>query len=267
VRAIPRHLAVFVAWNLALSAAVLLLPPLLGAAAGVLLALALVHGYLLRPERGSLARRWSTLRLRPLGAAGLVWVVAAVPVVLLLAQSVFEVYTRLVRIPAESLNPFELFLGTPQGRLAIAVLAIGIAPIVEELVFRGLIQRALERRWGAGWGIAGAAALFALVHLLPAVLPLHFLLGLVFGFAVYATRSIWAGVVLHAANNAAAMVGLGIGSEGQQAVPTLWEAGATGEWWTALGTLAVALLLSAWVGRRLWESGHPGRLRAARDRG
>jgi membrane protease YdiL (CAAX protease family) len=265
LRRVLGYLGVFVLWNLALGAAVLLLPPLVGAALGVALALLLLHGYLLRPEAGSRARRWATLRLRPLGGETRRWMAVAVPVFLLFAWAMGEVYTRLVPIPPESLSPFEAIVRTPEGRLSISVLAVGIAPIVEEFVFRGLIQRTLERRLGAAWGIVGAAALFALVHLLPWVFPLHFFLGLVFGFAVYATRSIWAGVVLHATNNAAAMVGLGVQTERPEIAPTLWETGLTVDWWTALATLGVAGLASLWVGRRLWEAGRPTGLRAARE--
>jgi membrane protease YdiL (CAAX protease family) len=261
---ILRYLSAFILWNLALGSAVLFLPPLVGAAVGLALALLLVYGYLLRPEDGSHTRRWATLRLRPIHPESRHWTAAAVPTFLLLAWAVGEVYTRLVPIPPESLTPFEAITRTPEGRLAIAVLAIGIAPIVEEFVFRGLIQRTIERRLGTAWGIVGGAALFALVHLLPWVFPLHFFLGLVFGFVVFATRSIWAGVVLHAANNTAAMVGLGVQTEQHEIAPTLWETGATPDLWAALSTLGVTALLSLWLGRRLWETGRQGRLRAAR---
>lgn len=38
------------------------------------------------------------------------------------------------------------------------------APIVEELFFRGLLLRALEGRFGTGWGVAGSSVLFGLFH-------------------------------------------------------------------------------------------------------
>ena len=57
------------------------------------------------------------------------------------------------------------------------------------------MREALERRWGAPAGISVAAAIFAVIHVLPWVFPLHFFLGLAFGYAVYATRSIWSGAM------------------------------------------------------------------------
>jgi len=38
------------------------------------------------------------------------------------------------------------------------------APIVEELFFRGLLLRSLERRFGTGWAVAGSSVLFGLAH-------------------------------------------------------------------------------------------------------
>ena len=165
-----------------------------------------------------------------------------------------DVYTRLVSIPPESLNPFEPIMGTSSGRLAIVIFAVAVAPIVEEFVFRGLIQRELERRKGPMMGIGIAAAIFASVHFLPWVFPLHFFLGIAFGFAVYATGSIWTGVLLHAANNSAAMVGLAFGSE-EAEIDTIWDVGVTADLWLSLTLLVLALVLAAWTARKLLETG------------
>jgi hypothetical protein len=213
---------------------------------------ALLWGYLLRPSRGETRRqRWATLRLRPLTGSRLRWSLAAVPVVLLLSWALGDVYTRLVPVPPESLNPFDDLFSTLQGRLMISVFAIGIAPVVEEFIFRGLVQRELERRHGAAVGIAGGAALFALVHLLPWVFPLHFFLGVAFGFVVWATRSIWTGVILHTANNVAAMIGLALTGEEPVPTGTLWEIGLTSELWMSVATLLVTATGAAWMAGKL----------------
>src|SRR5690606_8405476 len=153
------------------------------------------------------------LRLRPLHGAALTWTLVAIPVLLVLSWALGDVYTRLVPVPPESLNPFEALLSESDGRLLITVFAVGIAPIVEEFTFRGLVQRGHDRRYGAATGIILAAAMFALVLLLPWVFPLHFFLGAAFGFAVWAPRSIWTGVLLHTANNTAAMIGFAVSGE------------------------------------------------------
>ncbi|MDQ3388736.1 MAG: CPBP family intramembrane metalloprotease, partial [Gemmatimonadota bacterium] len=82
----------------------------------------------------------------------------------------------------------------------------------------------------------------------PWVLPIHLALGLAFGYAVWATRSIWSGVVLHAANNAVATLGL----RGEATpTPTVWETGDPASLLQALGVLVIACGAAVWVGRQL----------------
>lgn len=259
--AIAKYVGVFLAWNLAASAAVVFAPPLVGMPVAVGLAWLVLYGYLLRGPRPP--RRWALLRLRPLRGAALRWTLLAVPVVMLASWALGSVYLQLVPVPPESLNPFESMTRTAEGRLALTVLAVGLAPLLEELFFRGLVQRSLELRWGSARGIVGAAALFAAIHLQPWVLPLHLFLGLVFGFAVYATRSIWAGVVLHTANNIAAVVGMGMEPPADEAISTLWQTGVTTEWWISLGWLLLAILLLTRTARGLLDAGRTARLRDA----
>ena len=92
--------------------------------------------------------------------------------------------------------------------LLIVVAVIG-APIVEELVYRGLLQGALGRtlRQWRGWlAVVLAAALFALVHFLPVEYPGLFLIGLVVGVCALRTGRLGMGILTHAAFNAAALV-------------------------------------------------------------
>lgn len=250
-----RYLGIFLVWNLGAGAALLFLPAPGGLVLALLLSAWLLWGYMLRPREGREARRWAALRLRPLAGETLRWTLIAVPVLLVLTWALGEVYVRLVPVPPESLNPFESLTASAWGRLSVAIFAIAVAPILEEFFFRGLIQRSLETRWGTAWGVAGAAGLFAFVHLLPWLLPLHFFLGAAFGFAVVATRSIWTGVALHAANNAVAMLGLPTGGDTPEPTATVWETGLTLDWWTSLAALALALALGAWVARGLWAAG------------
>lgn len=264
MRSILKHFGVFLIWYVASSAVVAvalmrdppLIPPVVAPVLILLLFFALLRGYLLPPGSHAAAlRRRATLRVRPLRADTLRWTLIATPVLLALSWALQQVYFSLVPVPAESLNPFQHVTASPVGRLTIAVLAVGIAPVLEEFFFRGLIQRSLERRWGPAAGIAGAAGLFAAMHVLPWIFPLHFFLGLAFGFAVYASRSIWTGVVLHAANNAVALIGILLDDAPPSPAPTLWERGVDVEWWSAVLLLALALAAAAWTGRRLWEAG------------
>lgn len=258
-----RYFGTFLLWNVAMGLPILLLPAPWGAVAAVAISIAVAWVYLFRDTRAARRRR-ALARLRPLRGESLRWTLAAVPAFLLLSWSLGEVYMQLVRVSPESLNPLgDLFAG-PLGTLSLALLAVGIAPVMEEIFFRGLIQRRLELRWGPLGGILGAAALFGIVHLLPMVFPLHLFLGTLFGFSVWATRSIWAGVMLHAANNAVAVAGLVAAGRDPDPTPTLWEIGPTADWWIALTLLVLSGFLAGWTARRLWWAGRGMRTFAGR---
>lgn len=247
-------LATFFVWSLLTQVSLFYLRPAIGIPLAAGLFLAFLYFVVLRAGRPEEARRRAVLRLRPLSGATLRATLLAVPVVLMLAWALGEVWIRLVPVPPESLAPFTELTDTPSERLRLALFALVGAPLLEELVFRGLVQRRLELRWGPGPGVLGAAAIFALFHWLPWVLPVHFFLGLAFGYAVYATRSIWAGVVLHAANNSVALLALRAEAP-DAAAPTVWETGPDAGLWTALGMLGLASLAGAWAARRLREAG------------
>lgn len=90
-------------------------------------------------------------------------------------------------------------MNTPGGYAVICLLA----PIAEELVFRGAVLRKLlewkpERRWLM---ITLSALLFALAHMNPAQLLHPFLIGLLLGWLYERTGSIVPGIIFHWANN------------------------------------------------------------------
>ena len=88
------------------------------------------------------------------------------------------------------------------------VLAICIfAPLVEELVFRGAILRALlDTRMSRWVAIAISAAIFALAHFNPAQMPHALCMGLLLGWMYERTMSIIPGIMLHWVNNTVAFV-------------------------------------------------------------
>lgn len=78
-----------------------------------------------------------------------------------------------------------------------------LAPVVEELVFRGAILRALlswkpQQRWCM---IALSALIFAVVHLNPDQMAHAFLAGLLLGWMYSRTRSVVPGIAFHLVNN------------------------------------------------------------------
>ena len=58
----------------------------------------------------------------------------------------------------------QLIASSTAARYTTAFLATVSAPLVEEVVYRGILYSALQKALGAGWAIVGVLALFTLVH-------------------------------------------------------------------------------------------------------
>lgn len=89
--------------------------------------------------------------------------------------------------------------------LLVLVVAVG-APIVEELVYRGLLQGAFTRRIREWAGVALVAAWFAIVHFQPVETPGLFVIGLVLGSCALLTRRLGMGMLAHMAFNTTGLV-------------------------------------------------------------
>ncbi len=95
------------------------------------------------------------------------------------------------------------------GALEQVAFVLGVAvltPIVEELLFRGVLLRALMRRTTAAWSVVLSALTFALVHFLGDAgtgyyVPAFLALGLVSGWAAVVTRRLGPSIALHAGFN------------------------------------------------------------------
>lgn len=90
---------------------------------------------------------------------------------------------------------------------AFLLFALAITPAVcEELLFRGYLQRQVERKWGAMTSIVLVGILFGMYHLrLTQVVPLS-LLGIWMGYVVWASGSLWTGMFVHVLNNGFAVM-------------------------------------------------------------
>jgi hypothetical protein len=93
-------------------------------------------------------------------------------------------------------------------KAALVLSAVVVAPVLEEITFRGLVQTLLLRVLGAQWRwlvVIAGAGLFALIHVpvLPSWHPLAALamLALVLGWLYERTGSLVACIVLHAGFN------------------------------------------------------------------
>ncbi|WP_025322925.1 CPBP family intramembrane glutamic endopeptidase [Deferrisoma camini] len=83
----------------------------------------------------------------------------------------------------------------------VAVGAV-VAPAFEELLFRGVVYRAVRVRWGVTVGVAASTTLFGLAHLATASIPWTQMVGgAVFCLVYEVSGSLWAPYTVHALGN------------------------------------------------------------------
>ena len=115
------------------------------------------------------------------------------------------------------LNLSSEFLGLPDlmqdtflamSRNVFGIISITImAPLVEELLFRGAIQGHLLRKGIKPiYAILIASAVFGIVHINPIQVPFAFAIGMIFGWLYYRTGSVVPGIVGHFINNSIACI-------------------------------------------------------------
>lgn len=107
-------------------------------------------------------------------------------------------------------NPY---IAMPEDKIkAIIFLAIFIAPIIEEIFFRGFMQPALVKTLGAFPGIAITALIFGISHTqyleYNAAIVIVTTIGLILGITKYYTNSIMPGIFAHLFNNLLAAISL-----------------------------------------------------------
>jgi membrane protease YdiL (CAAX protease family) len=106
----------------------------------------------------------------------------------------------------------ETLASASAGELALALAALALASAgAEELFFRGLIQRGLERRLGPAAAIGLAAAAFGAAHGDPVHAAAALPLGIYLGVLAWLDGSIRPALAAHALNNAAAVLEAGLG--------------------------------------------------------
>lgn len=92
----------------------------------------------------------------------------------------------------------------------MALFAVVVAPIVEEVFFRGFVFPSLRAKIGVGWGAIGTGVLFGVVHAFGSpigfLLPLA-LLGTILCLVYWRTGSLYPCIALHAINNCFALGG------------------------------------------------------------
>ncbi len=123
----------------------------------------------------------------------------------LLLTALWTTLVEALGVPVEEQRLLELLREGPVDPALAAVLIYGVlvAPLFEEVLFRGFLVPPLARRWGAVGAIAGTAVAFGLLHGADpsAVVPLTGL-GALLAWLRLRTGSLWPAIALHLGNNA-----------------------------------------------------------------
>jgi Predicted metal-dependent membrane protease len=106
---------------------------------------------------------------------------------------------NLIPMP-ESIKKMFMDLGSQTG-LFTFILTVIAAPILEELIFRGIILDGLLKQYSPIKSILISSLLFGLVHLNPWQFVTGLLIGLFSGWVYYKTRSLSLSIIIHASAN------------------------------------------------------------------
>ena len=100
------------------------------------------------------------------------------------------------------LTPIVSRLSTPWGLFAAVVV---VAPVVEEIFFRGFVFAGLRSRYDWRKAAAISAALFAAAHMQITFFIPAFMSGYAFAYLYQKSNSIWPGITIHALMNGLAL--------------------------------------------------------------
>jgi membrane protease YdiL (CAAX protease family) len=112
-------------------------------------------------------------------------------------------------------SPVESLMGSPALLATFGVMAVTVAPLFEEMLFRGFIQPLLSRTFGVAAGILLTALVFGALHAPEYSLAWQYALavsivGAVLGWVRFASNSIIPSTIMHGSYNAVFVIALAV---------------------------------------------------------
>jgi membrane protease YdiL (CAAX protease family) len=140
---------------------------------------------------------------RPLGYAGLMLAGASIS---LIVEQISNAY------PPKSTPPIDAVFQDPRNALLFMIMAVAVAPLVEETIFRGFIYPIVAKSWGIGAGILVAGTLFGALHWsnlgsAPVQVGLIVLVGIIFTWVRSKAETVAASFCMHLGYNSFLFVG------------------------------------------------------------
>ena len=91
--------------------------------------------------------------------------------------------------------------------LLLAITVVILAPLGEEILFRGFLQKLLEESWqDITRAVLITSLFFAFIHMNPVWVIQIYFLGVVLGYLAWRTGSILTSLILHSLNNGTALI-------------------------------------------------------------
>ena len=194
------------------------------------------------------------------GLIAFFFAVAALPIISLLAEwnmgmklpsflASFEEMMRQMEESAKLLT--ERFLNTSSvGMMFVNLFVMALLPAVgEEMMFRGWLQRVLGKRVNYHTAIWVSAFIFSAIHFQFYGFIPRMLIGAALGYLYCYTGSLWAPIIAHFTNNAAAVVFAFLAYNGYTSVN--FDLIGTGDtWYLSVASVAVCLALLFRLQRR-----------------
>ncbi|MEZ4617663.1 MAG: type II CAAX endopeptidase family protein [Caldilineaceae bacterium] len=177
-------------------------------------AVVLLAVYLFAARRTTVDGRdgWRLLGWRSF-SIGWVWALPGLVLVQFIGMAVANLLFVVPFVSGEYENPqIEAITGggmLSQRDLALLMILIAIvAPLAEELFFRGMLYPLMRQRWSATLSIVANGLLFSLIHVMPPLLPGLFVVGMVLAWVRERSGSVIPCIFLHALQNGLVLWGI-----------------------------------------------------------
>ncbi len=109
-------------------------------------------------------------------------------------------------VPLSDASMLAEYRHEPHGLLIAILVIAGFVPLVEEWLFRGVLLECLLALFPTRAAVIATALLFAILHLTPATVIHHSLLGYVCGRVRIGSGSLWPAIICHSLYNAVVVV-------------------------------------------------------------
>ncbi|MES2623790.1 MAG: CPBP family intramembrane glutamic endopeptidase [Pseudomonadota bacterium] len=209
------------------------------------------------PEHSSEQRR-TLMRANPLSGRVWLWSLLAGTLGIIALVVGLRFVNRLIALPEQTLPDIAQ---VPRfTMLVLLLMSAPVAGIIEEIAFRGYMQKPIEEKYGLLVAILITGTMFAIAHLdFTLVLwPYYILVAAIYGTITYLTKSILPAVLLHTGGNLFSNFDLWLHGRaewqtGSGASALIWETGTDSAFWTTGFFLVVTIILTVlayvWLAR------------------